>query len=227
MQIENIDYGFVQTVENGIVERVSCKYNDFCVVHFYDRPPKKLSVILNSYHSQYGIPVSNDGRKLFIGYWEKRLDDFKKGLQAYDIESGSMIWRVNEEKIRSIFVYSDYLVTVSASNSILKINIDSGEVLGQIKSTTIEIAYDLGFPYVAVDTISGKLSIIDVENMLVVKAYSKKTVNPSNCLSCVIQDVIRKDNMLTVIGFEDYPQMNYSSSDQKDFNRIIDTSFGA
>ena len=200
-------------------------YDGKCTVYFRDKTTKELDVGCDSYNSQYGIPLSEDGSKLFVGSWAKDFGGNKKGLHAYDINSGALLWRVNEGKIRHIFVYTNYLIALKAYACIFKIDIDSGAILGQIKSGTIENIFNLGFPYVLADTMSGKLSVIDVEKMLIVRKYSTKTVNPFECLSCVIREAVLNDNKLTIYGFEEYPNKNYDISGSNEFCRIIDTDF--
>lgn len=220
MRIESIDGGFTEIIENGIVEKVICLYDGTCTIYFYDKPPKKLSLGCSSYHSQYGIPVSIDGRKLFIGNWEKEAGGYDKGLHAYDIETESLLWRLGEGKIRQIYVYENYLIVLKAYDSIYKIDIHSGTVLWQIKSGTIENAYDLGYPNVLVDAVKEKLCVLNVEKMSIVKKYgtiyNSKIINPSNSISLVITDASVQGNELTISGFE---------SDQKQFRRIIDADF--
>jgi hypothetical protein len=91
MRIEDTEYSFIEIIENGIVEKIVCKDDGICTVYFYEKPPKELNVGCSSYNRDYGIPVSEDGSKLFTGSWEKGLGGNKKGLCAYDIESGSLL----------------------------------------------------------------------------------------------------------------------------------------
>jgi len=252
MNIKRLKNGFVQYYDNNIVEKIffeenvikvgtrtiavnNCKTLDVdeqesfreCTVHFHNHQSEKLYNIKFSAfsNSHYGIPVSKDGSKLFVDAWENGISGLKKGISAYDIASDSLIWRFSEGRIGRIFVYSNYLVFFKSLNSIFKVDIDSGAVLGSIKSGTIESLYDLGFPYALANTISGKLSVVDVEKMLVVKKYSKKITNPSNYLSHVIRDVTLRDNMLLISGFEDNPDYSAEFTAPNDFERIIDTDF--
>ena len=62
-----------------------------------------------------------------------------------------MLWKLKQGKIRNIFVHSDYLVVAKAYTAVLKIAIDSGEILGQIKHGGLVHIYDLGSPYILAD----------------------------------------------------------------------------
>ena len=242
MRIERVKYGFIQYCDNKVIEKITCyeylvkertksirigdeigaiyqETSYVCTVHFHDRPPKELNnICCGVYNSQYGIPISEDGSKLFVGSWE-----WNKGLQAYDIETGTMLWKLKQGKIRDVFVYQDYLIALKANTAVYKISIDSGEVLGQIKGgMNLESLYDLGSQYVLADTLSGKISVIDTDKMLIVKKYSNKTVNPLNGNTFVIREVTLNDNVLSISGFE-----SISETESRRFNRIIDTDFQA
>jgi hypothetical protein len=73
MRVETIKCGFITIIENGIVEKVVCKYDDVCTVHFYKKPPKELNLGCDSYNSQYGTPVSEDGSKSqpYLGFSQR------------------------------------------------------------------------------------------------------------------------------------------------------------
>ena len=218
MRIKYIENGFITTIENEIVEKVVCKYDGICTVCFYDKPPKELNIGCSFYNSQFGIPVSDDGRILFVSSWEY-------GLFAYDIMSGSVLWQLKDKKITSIVVHPTYVVTRKDTSSIIKLKIENGEMLAEIRSGTIVQQFDLGGSYILVNSIRGKLSIIDTDKMLVVKKYASKIVNPSNCLSFLIQDAVLQDYELTISGVEEYPDKDYKASGQKYFSRIIDNDF--
>jgi len=229
MRRESIKGGIVEYYDNELVEKVVCTVDGICKVYYHDKPHRELNVGCSSYNCQYGIPVSNDGTKLFVGAWEKGLGGFKKGLQAYDIESGSLLWRLNEGKIRHIFVYQNYLIVLKAYEAIFKLDVETGEVLDKIKSGTISFIYNLEYPYIFVETLSGKYVVIDTEKMLVVKKYSNKVVNPSDCVSLIILDAVLADNKLTISGFEQYPNNIYIPSKSitvgEKYKRVIDSDF--
>ena len=206
--------------DNDIVEKVACTVDGKSTVYYYNKLPTVLNVGCSSYNCQYGTPVSDDGCKLFVGQWEKR-----HGLKAYDIKSSSLLWRLPEGKIREIFVYPDYLIVNKTLAAILKLDISSGGILGEIRSGTVENIYNLGSPYVFVDTISGKCAVIDTENFQVVKKYSPKITNPSECLSILIGQVELKDSQLVITGVEKYPYGDNRNLDSIPYSRIIDKNF--
>lgn len=220
MKIEDIDFGFVEKIENPVIEKIVCRYNGTCTVFFYDKPSRELNVGCDAFNRQYGIPVSEDGTKLFVGSWEK-------GLYAYDVGSGEMLWKYKPGKIRNIFVYSNYLIVSRAYAAVVKIDIDTGEMLGTINSGTLDHIFDLGYPYVFADTMSGKYSIIDVEKMVISKKYLPKIINPLQCLGITITDAALEGKTVTVSGFEQYPQKSFDPKGLlgKNFSRIVDEDF--
>jgi hypothetical protein len=117
------------------------------------------------------------------------------------------------------------LIALKAYGAISKYDINDGSNIGEIKSGSVSSMYDLGFPYLYVNAIKGKQSIIDVEKMVVAKNYSEKIFNPFNCLSVLIQDVALQNNVLTISGIEEYPNKDYSKSGGIAFSRVIDADF--
>jgi len=227
MRIEGIDRGFIHFIENGVVEKVVATYDGVCVVHFYDKPSKKLHIENASYDYHYGLPVSADGFTLFYSDWDT-------GLHAYDIMSGTVRWHLKKKKIRGIFVYSDYLIALQAYTSVLKIDIASGEVLDEIKSGTLEKQFDLNGVHILVHSIRGKLSVLDPETMAIVKSYGSiyksKIINPLDSLSVMLLSAVLQDNTLTLTGWEKDPSRDPNSyerdsNEHERFTRVIDTEF--
>ena len=264
MRLERVERGFVQYFDtNEVIEKVAylgdyiktgvskyenhlgeiietdlTKFVGTCTVHFRHKPPKELHNIHfdKVYNSQYGMPVSKDGTKLFVGHWRGTRGKVKNGLQAYDIESDSLFWWLNERKIRQLVAYSNYLVALQDDGRIFKVDIESGEILDQIKSKTIERQSELGDPYVLVDSIKKELCVVDTETMTIVKTYGNMyrspIINPRNCWSIVVDNAFLQDDILTVTGGDAYPNGvdEYPDGDNYPgihtmFSRVIDTNF--
>ena len=256
MKIEDIKGGFVQYFDNKLIEKITWvgeyikvgtytvlgnggklievdkyKFEGTCTIHFHGKPAKEFSNDIidfcTVYNSQYGIPISNDGKKLFVGSTYKVEDGVRKGLRAYDTETGEMIWRLNEGNIANIFVYDNYIVFLKAYASVFKVDINNGDILGQVKGSTVEQIFDLGNPYVLADAPVGNLKVIDTEKMLVVKKYTPKITNPLKCGSFRLGGAKLRDNSLTIFGYE-YPPNATKNTDNMfgwPFERIIDTAF--
>jgi len=223
MRIECVKGGFIQYYENNIIEKITAtgqtiqdgtrtvnfqgetfevsnsKFIGTCTIHFHNKPPKEFDNIdfCTAYNSQYGIPVSEDGSKLFVGSWE-----WEKGLQAYDTEMGELLWRIRQGKSRNVFVYSDYIIVLKDLKYIYKVDIASGKILGEIKCYDGTELLDLGAPYIAINRPVGNLTIVDTNQMTVIKKYGGKILNPSKHLSLYIDEVSIKDNKLIISGSE-------------------------
>lgn len=217
MRIERIHGGFIEYLDHEFIEKICCSYDNSCVVHYHDRPPQKLLIECSSYNSQYGYPVSEDGRMLFVGSWEN-------GLMAYDIATNELVWHLQTALVTSIIVYSSYVVAEIYYNAIVKLDIHTGEILSAIRSGTIAFTRELKAPYIIVDRIRGRLAIVDTSEMTVVKAYKNKIVNPNNCGCILIQDYRVNNNALSISGIESYPNQDYKILGEERFTRVIDTN---
>lgn len=202
MRIKQIHNGFVEYTNHPCVEKVICKYGSTCTVYFRNKTSKTLKVNCSVYNSQYGVSVSNDGTKLFVGDWER-------GLSAYGIQSGEQLWRFKPGRIRNILVFPKYLVVARAYKEVAKIDIETGKMSASIRSGTIEHIFHLSASYIFADTISGKHCVIDIEKMVIIEMIHSKAINPKACLSLMLQDVKADGNSIIVTGIEDYPQKQF------------------
>jgi len=221
---ENVNIGFVQYFKNEVIDKITYSYDGNCVVHYHNEPHKELRIGCDFYNSQYGIPISADGKKLFIGSWDKGFGGFKRGIQAYDIETGSVIWNFPKGRIRQVFIYDDYAVALKSCEAIFKFDIDSGEVIGQVKAATVDAIFDTGTKYVFTEG----LKLIDTQKMVIEKKYNSKIVDPLGYVFC-IEEASLKGNTLTISGFERPPNTAYDVIDPRGipFERVIDTDINA
>lgn len=218
MHVKRTKNGFVSIIQNGIVDRIECSYGESCTIYFYHIPPKKINIALSSFNLQYGIPVSDDGRTLFISSWED-------GISAYDTLSGSIRWRLKIKKATSIIVYSAYVVLQKQGESLIKIDIENGTVLDTLRSGTIQRQFELLNPYILVDSIRARLSVVDTDRMCVVKQYGRDIVNPRKCLSLLIQNAMLQEGTVSIQGIEQYPDGDHTKDRQYEFYRVIDSNF--
>ena len=122
-----------------------------------------------------------------------------------------------------MFLYSTYLVVNKSNSALLKIDINNGELLEQIKSGTIQHSFALNNAFVLVDSIKGKLCVIDTRTMEITMQYSKRVTNPSNCLSFLIQGANWRNGVLSIWGVEEYPEYNNELKGKRTFNRVVDS----
>ena len=160
---------FETIIENGIIDKIVSLYCDnadeenICIMYANGRK-HYIGIPIDSYNSQYGLPVSNDSSLLYVSSWEK-------GLMAYDIESGALVWRFKASRICDIAVYDGFIVVKKDSHAIIKLNEKTGEFISEIKSGTILRFNYLNDKFALVDSIRGKISLVDVHTMQIVRKY--------------------------------------------------------
>ena len=218
MRIELIDHGFIQYLNHEHIEKVLCKNYEGCTVYYYNKPPKFLPVECTVYNDTLGFPVSEDGTMLFTTSWEN-------GLTAYYIADGSVVWRYKRTRMKDIFTYPSYVIASRYGKSIIKYDLNTGEILAEMNSSTITKAWELPSPYILVEMIRGKLSVVNTETMTVVKAYKENTINPNHCLSLLIQGCQLKDNALWIYGIERYANYDDTAENPTPYARVIDDDF--
>ena len=147
MRIQKFDGYFEEYITSPIISKVTCPYvGGLCSVHFRDGNVYTLNTVADGYNSQFGIPVSLDGKVLFVSSWET-------GLHAYSITTGEEIWHFKSTRIKAIYVAETYVVAIRYGESILKLNIADGTKIGELRSGTIECSFGLEFPYILIDTL--------------------------------------------------------------------------
>ena len=218
MRIEFFENGFTQHLNHKHVEKILCKYDEGCTVYYYNEPPKFLAVECEVYNRRLGFPVSEDGTMLFTTSWEN-------GLTAYRIADGSIVWRYKRTRMKNIFTYPSYVIASRYGKSIIKYDLNTGEILGEINSGTIEDVWKLTSPYILVEMIRGKLSVVNTETMTVVKVYKQDVINPNHCLAQIILGYQLKDNVLSIYGSEEYPNYDDTIVGDISYNRVIDSDF--
>lgn len=224
--IKLIKYGFIETYQNKYIESIIAKYNESIAVNFCNKTKKEFKLQCDSFNSQYGIPISIDGKLLFLTSW-----DWWEGIRAYNIESGELVWQYKKGRIRNVYTYQKYLVALRANKSIVKLDIETGEVIDEtITGNGIESMFMLNESSVLVDRIRGKISVVDVNDMKVTKTYDMRTANPKDCLGFDVTDAVLENNKLVISTLEQYPKSE--TRDIRDLpifgnkcKRIIDFNF--
>lgn len=143
-------------------------------------------------------------------------------MTAYCIEKESVMWHYNSTQITKVFVFSQFVIAIRSGRSIIKLDIHNGRVIEEIVSTSIENAFYLDREHLLVDSIRGKVCIVAVQGLYVLKNYKKQVINPNCCLSLVIQNAFVRDSEIIISGFEEYPYKNIKDTQKYFFDRIID-----
>ncbi len=104
----------VYNIENTDIKKMKFDKEGCCqVVSKSDEVISEFQTVCSpAYNHQYGIPISIDGKLIFIGNWEK-------GLFCYDVRTGNLVWKQKPSKIRNIIVTSDALIVEVCDKGIL------------------------------------------------------------------------------------------------------------
>ena len=124
-----------------------------------------------------------------------------------------------------VIAYPSYVIAEWYRKAVLKVDIHTGQLLSELKSGTIGSVWELDPPYILVNKIRGKLSIVNTETMSVVKSYKESTINPNKCLSLLIQECQLRENGLWICGIENHPNRDYNIKNPTPYTRLIDENF--
>ncbi len=194
--ISHNENGILQTYQNPLITQIQFYHSGACEIHFVNGETRTVNIGCKpAYNSQFGIPLSQSGELLFLGSWEK-------GLSAFETRTGKLSWHYKATRIMKIMLFDSYLVCVQYGKQLLKLNQQTGEVLGALQSGTIERAFRLSDSLILADKVRGKLSLVEADTLGIQKIYSKKEINPLGCLSQIIREATLQDGHLTIAGFE-------------------------
>ncbi|MBO4414129.1 MAG: hypothetical protein IKX86_04545 [Clostridia bacterium] len=211
MKIRCVKSGFVETPDNPLISKLIIQYDNdtesHCTVVFKNKKICKMRIRCSVYNSQYGLQVSRDGTLLFSGTWED-------GIYAYDIETGTLLWRFPKGKARTMIVSGDDLVVARAYSSVFKLNIYSGEKREtEITTRTLENIYHLSKDLFFLNSYRGRCCIIHYKDFAIEHTFAKAETNPQKCLSFFINNVeLSKDNHVVIKGYEDFPNFRYNAN---------------
>jgi len=215
MQIELFKGGFAETFQQGDIAQIMFFYGGTCEIRYQDGSAAVLSVPTSPYNSQYGVPVSSDGSMLFVADWDA-------GVSTYAVMSGRKIWSVSEKRIRNIDVFNGYIVMVKYNAALLKADELTGKQITQLKGR-FSHSFRIDDSHLLLETNSGTLCLVNTDELTIVKRYLQRVCNPEKFLSWCIQGAFVKDGKLSIYGFEQYPQGDYSNPEKHDFERVIDS----
>lgn len=202
------------------VDHVRLEYDTGrCTIRFCDGSESSFARDWESYHVfTYGLSFTDDGSILFTGDWEK-------GLYAVDPRSGETLWRYRPAKIRKIFVFPEYLLALRHGASVIKLDVRTGQLLGELTGRSLVGCWRLDGRHLLLDSKGGKLCVLDAETMAIVGTYrrsgAKTLVDPNNCLSLVIRQAWLAEGRLMISGFEEYPNRDFSAAGPVEFVRDL------
>ena len=146
--IKKITYSYIRA-KNQLSDIEICFFNG-------ERSKWNADKLDGAYIRQFGISVSNDGKRVFFQTWEN-------GLYCFDSHSGEKLWRTKSKRgITNIFVNDETLCCMQREKALQLIDIRTGDVLKEKK------AADWGFTAldhnrIECQTSARKREIIDPE----------------------------------------------------------------
>ena len=158
-------------VRSDTIIFVECNYKVGYIRVFYnDRTDKTFPMPIDVYNHQFGnVPISAERNRIFWGSWEK-------GICAYDLITGEVIWKIKGWKFRNILVFDKYLITVQQYNKLLRLDIETGEILNEVKSGTLKSVYKLDDRHFYTNAVKGIGTVYDAMDMSVYKSYPKASL---------------------------------------------------
>ena len=218
--------GFEETYPLGAVERAIFRSEASATVFFRDgreeinlrfRSPGKTRLPYGPgpYQAQFGIPFSPDGKLMFYYTWEN-------GVEAISLETGKAVWRVHARHAGRISVYESYLIVIQQGIAVLKVDLATGQLLARI-GCDVHRRFDLTGPYQLIDSIRGRVSVLDTRDMSVRKKYPAERINPKHLPTCIIREAELTGTVLTISGFENGPFP--VDAEPAYFSRVIDDRF--
>ncbi len=224
--ITKFDGGFREQYSIGAVESADFYSGAFARICFRDgREEKtfyfhyqnkaKLSFGPGPYQAQFGIPFSLDGKLMFYYTWEK-------GVEAISLETDKTVWRLHAKHAGRIAVFESYLIVIQQGISVLKVDIATGQILARI-GCNVHHRFDLIGPYQLIDSIRGRVSVLDTRDMSIRKKYPEERINPNHLPTCIIREAELTGEILTISGFENQPIP--SCVEPTYFSRVIDECF--
>ena len=209
--------GFLQEYNNPYIKEVMFYYTGNCRIKFQNGIEKEYTFCFDAvYLSQFGAPISDDGRLLFISDWEH-------GLSVFDTDTGEQCWHYKATRIGKVLVFPSFVLAEKFNERLIQFDIRTGKVMNQIKSGTIEELFYLTEKEVLVCSVRGKVSLVDAATLHIIKCYSNKETNPSDCLSQVIRDARMVDGEIVLYGFESCSHRNFNDRTKVDFQRALPT----
>lgn len=206
---------FIQKYEHPYVREIQLYYDDHtCRILFTNGTEKEHSFHFDAvYISQFGVPLSKDGSTIFISDWEK-------GLFAYSTDTGKLRWHFKSTKIVECLVCDLVIVATKRYDSLLVLDIETGRILKQLKSRTIESVFQLTEDAFLVNSLRGKITIVETATLETLKVFSEKEINPHDCLSLIITNATIQDGNLVLCGFEGYRHKNHLDDHMERFERV-------
>ncbi len=177
------------------------------------RFPENYFNYIDVYNS--GVPVSADGKLLLLLNWEK-------GLFAFNSADGSEAWRFKKTKFKRVIPYPEYVLVLRQYCGIYQLDLSSGKELQFLSGPSAHNFWKLNSTEILVDSLKGRLCILEADTLQVVESFSSRQFNPTSCLSHVIRDAKLDGEKLIISGFREHPNMRKTEGSLEDFVTVLE-----
>ncbi len=174
------------------------------------------------YNQQYGTPISNDEKLLFIGSWER-------GIFCYEILTGKLSWKKGPGKVRRIIVSEDKLIIEMCDRGIYQRDAKSGELLKEFKIPYCDNMYVLSDKEILVGPKRNQYIILSTTDLSIIKQFHWSMLNVNESLLFSINTAKIENDYLLINGVEQYRNREETDEERYDFERVISlkrTNFG-
>ena len=133
---------------------------DEITVHFADGTIAQWeSTVFDSFITQFGIAISEDGTKLFAQTWEN-------GLHCLDPHTGKRIWRTKSRAgITNIYVNRDTICAHKHEKALQLLDIHTGELLKEKKPATAWGFHSVDHTRILCQVTARKWEVIDATTL--------------------------------------------------------------
>ena len=204
----HFDHPVIKTLEYDPEGMLTVIDQDGRVVNAFKTP---ASVAFNR---QYGTPISQDGKYVLIGVWEK-------GLFCYSIADGRLVWKQGPGKVRKILIFETELIVEMCDRGIYRRRIVDGSISQIIPMSAIDVFYRIRENELFAGPKYNKVFLYELPSLKASGYISMRELNLRNCLSFVITEARYEGKDLVIRGFENYAGGDYSKNQQVNFERIV------
>ncbi len=199
--IERVGKDFCQKYsENPMISEISFSTEGDFTIILRNGDIKKYSFPIDAiYVGQYSIPLTEDGKTMYIGGWYQ-----KDGLQARDTMTGKLVWKMKTSRIRNVYIFHDYGIALREGDALIRFDPQTGDVKESLKGSGIDQMFLLRNEEALVFRYKRMISIIDLSTFQIIRRIPDKLANPYDCLSYVVQDARMEGDLILLTGFERY-----------------------
>jgi len=167
-----------------------------------------------AFNSQYGTPISQDEKFLFIGTWYN-------GLYCYEISTGKLLWKKGPGRVSTIIPIDNYVIVEMQGRGIHKRNIQTGDLVAELKMSGIASLFQIDENEIFAGPKRNRSFVYQIPELIEKQTILNSVLNPYECLSYVILDCHKAEGHLVVSGWEEYPHKDYLQKGSKSFERWI------